>query len=68
MSEDILHRQQNMSAQQPERNFIGEMNEVLISCGTATQLGDLRAAENAVRKARAFTLLLKNLVSPKLTY
>lgn len=37
----------------PERNFIAEMSEVLTACSTATMLSDLRAVENAVRKARS---------------
>lgn len=35
-----------------ERDFIGEMNEVMTASAIATQLSDLRASENAVRKAR----------------
>jgi len=45
----------------PERDYITEMNVVMAACSMATQLSDLRATENSVRKARAiFTAAEKN--------
>ncbi len=53
MGQDIIPVSQDNPALKPERDYLGEISQVMITCSTAVQLSDLRAAENAVRKARS---------------